>query len=113
MRDKPMEQPLTGWSANEEMVARQAFERAYERALESLIAHLRERVPQLDGAESLWELHDFLSIQRHAIEGRFDFREPGLLFVFAGLLKDDLISLEELQGLEAIKLAKITAMTRV
>jgi hypothetical protein len=108
-----MEQPLTGWSASEETVARQAFERAYERALEGLIAHLRERVPQLDGAESLWELHDFLSIQRHAIEGRFDFREPGLLFVFAGLLKDDLISLEELQGLEAIKLAKITAMTRV
>ena len=63
-----MEQPLTGWSASEEMVARQAFERAYERALEGLIAHLRERVPQLDGAESLWELHDFLSIQRHAIE---------------------------------------------
>ena len=108
-----MEQPLTGWSANEETIARQAFERAYERALDGLIEHLRERLPQLNGAESLWELHDFLSIQRHAMEGRFDFREPGLLFVFAGLLKDQLISLEELQGLEAIKLAKITAMTRV
>jgi hypothetical protein len=108
-----MEQPLTGWSASEETIARQAFERAYERALDGLIEHLRERLPKLDGAESLWELHDFLSIQRHALEGRFDFREPGLLFVFAGLLKDRLISLEELQGLEAIKLAKITAMTRV
>jgi len=108
-----MDQPLTGWSASEEMIARQAFERAYERALDGLIEHLRDRLPQLNGAESLWELHDFLSIQRHAIEGRFDFREPGLLFVFAGLLKDQLISLEELQGLEAIKLAKISAMTRV
>lgn len=108
-----MDQPLTGWSASEEMIARQAFELAYERALAGLIQHLRDRLPQLNGAESLWELHDFLSIQRHAIEGRFDFREPGLLFVFAGLLKDQLISLEELQGLEAIKLAKITAMTRI
>jgi hypothetical protein len=108
-----MDQPLTGWSESEETIARQAFERAYERALASLIQHLRDRLPQLNGAESLWELHDFLSIQRHAIEGRFDFREPGLLFVFAGLLKDQLISLEELQGLEAIKLAKISAMTRV
>ena len=108
-----MDQPLTGWSANEETIARQAFERAYERALDGLIEHLRDRLPQLNGAESLWELHDFLSIQRHAIEGRFDFREPGLLFVFAGLLKDQLISLEELQGLEAIKLAKISAMTRI
>jgi len=108
-----MDQPLTGWSESEETIARQAFERAYERALASLIQHLRDRLPQLNGAESLWELHDFLSIQRHAIEGRFDFREPGLLFVFAGLLKDQLISLEELQGLEAIKLAKISAMTRI
>jgi len=108
-----MDQPLTGWSASEESIARQAFERAYERALDGLIEHLRDRLPQLNGAESLWELHDFLSIQRHAIEGRFDFREPGLLFVFAGLLKDQLISLDELQGLEAIKLAKISAMTRV
>ena len=108
-----MDQPLTGWSASEDTIARQAFERAYERALDGLIEHLRDRLPQLNGAESLWELHDFLSIQRHAIEGRFDFREPGLLFVFAGLLKDQLISLEELQGLEAIKLAKISAMTRI
>jgi Photoprotection regulator fluorescence recovery protein len=108
-----MDQPLTGWSESEETIARQAFERAYERALASLIQHLRDRLPQLSSAESLWELHDFLSIQRHAIEGRFDFREPGLLFVFAGLLKDQLISLEELQGLEAIKLAKISAMTRI
>lgn len=108
-----MDQPLTGWSESEETIARQAFERAYERALDGLIEHLRDRLPQLNGAESLWELHDFLSIQRHAIEGRFDFREPGLLFVFAGLLKDQLISLEELQGLEAIKLAKISAMTRI
>jgi hypothetical protein len=108
-----MDQPLTGWSVNEETIARQAFERAYERALAGLVEHLRDRLTQLNSAESLWELHDFLSIQRHAIEGRFDFREPGLLFVFAGLLKDQLISLEELQGLEAIKLAKNTAMTRV
>jgi hypothetical protein len=113
MGSEPMDQPLTGWSESEETIARQAFERAYERALDGLIEHLRDRLPQLNGAESLWELHDFLSIQRHAIEGRFDFREPGLLFVFAGLLKDQLISLEELQGLEAIKLAKISAMTRV
>ena len=110
---EPMDQPLTGWSESEETIARQAFERAYERALDGLIEHLRDRLTQLKGAESLWELHDFLSIQRHAIEGRFDFREPGLLFVFAGLLKDQLISLEELQGLEAIKLAKISAMTRI
>ena len=108
-----MEQPLTGWSASEETIARQAFERAHERALAGLIEHLRNRLTDLNSAESLWELHDFLSIQRHAMEGRFDFREPGLLCVFAGLLKDQLISLEELQGLEAIKLAKITAMTRV
>ena len=107
-----MDQPLTGWSESEETIARQAFERAYERALDGLIEHLRDRLPQLNGAESLWELHDFLSIQRHVIEGRFDFRSDGILFVFASLVKEGLLQVDELAGLDEEKLTKVKAMSR-
>ena len=64
-------------------------------------------------AEECWKLHDFLSIQRHEIEGRFDFRLSGLLFVFASLVKDGLLQLDELQGLEPDKLNKVAAMARM
>jgi hypothetical protein len=46
------------------------------------------------------------------MEGRFDFQLEGILFVFAGLVKDELLRLEELAGLEREKLSKITAMAR-
>ena len=100
------------WSVEEQSVAQQAFASAQQRAIEGLIHAVRLQAGGLDSVESLWQLHDFLSIQRHAMEGRFDFRLDGILFVFAGLVKDGLLAIDELAGLEADKLAKIRAMAQ-
>lgn len=103
---------LEGWSDSEQAIAREAFEQAYLRAIEQLITSVRGRVAALSSADAVWQLHDFLSIERHTIEGRFSFQFDGILFVFASLVKDGLLQLEELAGLDAEKLAKITAMSR-
>ena len=92
-------------------VDREAFEQAYTRAIEQLIGTLRARTGSLNSAESIWQLHDFLSIERHTIEGRFSFKLEGILFVFASLVKEGLLELDELAGLDREKLAKITAMS--
>ena len=110
--DTMTETRIEGWTAAEQGVAREAFERAYARAVEKLVALVRSRAAELSTAETVWQLHDVLSIERHTIEGRFDFRYEGLLFVFASLVKDKLLQLDELSGLEADKLAKIAAMSR-
>lgn len=91
---------------------REAFARAYARAIASLTEELRRRTAALSSADGIWALHDYLSIERHTIEGRFDFRFEGLLFVFASLVKDNLLVMDELAGLNADKLAKIVAMSR-
>ena len=103
---------LEGWTQGEQTIARDAFDRAYTRSIEQLVLAVRTRSESLDSAERVWELHDFLSIERHTIEGRFDFRPEGILFVFAGLVKDSLLHMDELAGLDAGKLAKIAAMAR-
>ncbi|WP_411868790.1 hypothetical protein [Vulcanococcus limneticus] len=103
---------LEGWTDPEQSVAKEAFERAYGRAVERLVTALRDRAAALHSAESVWQLHDYLSIERHTMEGRFDFRLDGILFVFASLVKDDLLTIDELAGLDAEKLAKIAAMSR-
>lgn len=100
------------WSDQEEAIARAAFDRARVRAMHVLIEAVQRQAGLLDSMESVWNLHDYLSTQRYQIEGRFDFRLDGILFVFAGLLKERLLSLEELEGLDSEKLAKITAMAR-
>lgn len=107
-----IEMMLEGWTEAEQAIARQAFDMAYSRAVDKLVATVRERVGSLDSAETVWQLHDFLSIERHTIEGRFDFRLDGILFVFASLMKDKLLQPDELTGLEAEKLAKIVAMSK-
>jgi hypothetical protein len=103
---------LEGWSEREEAIARDAFERAYGRVVERLVSELQTRSASLSSAETIWALHDFLSIERHTIEGRFDFRLEGILFVFASLVKDNILQLDDLEGLDADKLAKIAAMAR-
>jgi hypothetical protein len=108
-----METELAGWTVEEQNLARRVFDLALRRQVEALIENLRLRAAQLGGAEDIWQFHDFLSIQRHAIEGRMEFRMDGLLFVFAGFVKDGLTSLEELEGLAADKQAKIRAMARM
>lgn len=110
---RTMEMNLAGWTAEEQGIARAAFDLAYARRVSGLIETLRAQVQGISTVDAVWQLHDYLSIQRHEIEGRFDFREPGLLFVFAGLLKYGLVSPEELEGLEPDKLAKIAAMARM
>jgi hypothetical protein len=107
-----MNSMVSVWTDHELTVAREVFERAHGRAVHALIASVRSHADQLDSVESLWQLHDFLSIQRHRIEGRFDFRLEGILFVFAGLVKEGLLEPAELQELDDEKRAKIMAMAR-
>jgi hypothetical protein len=80
--------------------------------VEQLLQQVQSRATELTSADSLWQLHDYLSIQRHTMEGRFDFRLDGILFVFASLVKDSLLQMDELVGLDAEKLAKISAMSQ-
>ena len=107
-----METMLEGWTVSEQSVAREAFDRAYGRAVDKLVVEVRSKSEHLNYAETVWQLHDYLSIERHTIEGRFDFRLDGILFIFASLVKDHLLQIEELAGLDAEKLAKIEAMSR-
>ncbi|NQV11706.1 MAG: hypothetical protein HQ527_11175 [Cyanobacteria bacterium] len=103
---------VNGWSEAEQAIAEQAFNTAYGRAIATLISTVRSQADSISSAESLWQLHDYLSTQRHVIEGRFDMRLDGILFVFANLLKEGLIQLDELSGLDAEKISKIKAMSR-
>ena len=107
-----MDMKLTGWSEPEQAIAKTAFDRAYQRAIDALIAAVRSQVEELTSADAVWQLHDFLSSQRHVIEGRFAFSSEGILFVFASLVKEGLLQIEELQGLDSEKLTKVKAMAR-
>ncbi|MGK7944442.1 MAG: hypothetical protein AB4058_08225 [Microcystaceae cyanobacterium] len=101
------------WSDSEKQAAHNVFKKAYEREIQSIMEDVKQKMAQITNVEELWQLHDFLSAKRHEIDGKYDYRYSMLVFVFAELLKEGWLSLEELQFLEKDKLAKITALARM
>jgi hypothetical protein len=101
------------WTPTEKEIANQAFKRAYDREMLALIEYVQEQSNKIAEIDHVWHLHDFLSARRHQIDGKYDYKYPVLLFVFAELLKEGWLHLEDLEGLEKDKLAKITALSRM
>jgi hypothetical protein len=108
-----MQTTNTEWSMREDQVAKEAFDKALEREAITLIESVQERAREVQDLGDLWKLHDFLSVKRHDIDGKYDYRYSFLIFVFARLIKEGWLRLEELQGLDADKLAKISALTKM
>ena len=101
------------WTDIEKTIARTAFDRAYGREIESLLKQVQEEATTLVELGDLWRLHDFLSAKRHQVEGKYDYQYSALPFVFAGLVKEGWLQLNELEGLSKDKLAKISSLARM
>jgi Photoprotection regulator fluorescence recovery protein len=98
------------WTETEQEIAQQAFDRAYERETKALVEHIRQGVSEVKRLDDIWSLHDFLSARRHDLDGKYDYRFSVLIFVFASLLKEGWLSLDDLNGLTVDKIAKIKSL---
>ncbi|MBF2064299.1 MAG: hypothetical protein IGS39_07735 [Calothrix sp. C42_A2020_038] len=103
----------TQWSQTEQKVAKAAFDKAYKREINALIQQVREQAKEISELDDMWNMHDFLSARRHEIDGKYDYRYSVLIFVFARLLKEGWLRLDELEGLETDKIKKVTALSRM
>jgi hypothetical protein len=108
-----MQKIETEWSPAEQEVAQEAFNRAYARETAALIHRVRTEAGTIAKLDDLWHLHDFLSARRHELDGKYDYTYSELLFVFARLIKDGWLQIEELKELNRDKLAKIAALVRM
>lgn len=101
------------WSEREKQAAKAVFESAYQREIKSLMEEVKRKASEITEIDQVWRLHDFLSARRHEIDGKYDYDYSNLIFVFAQLLNEKWLSLEELQTLERDKLTKIAALARM
>lgn len=101
------------WSDTEKKIADEAFKKAYNQETKTLINQIRSKASEIVELDDLWHLHDLLSARRHQIDGKYDYRYSVLIFVFAQLIKEGWLHLDDLKGLEPEKLAKITALARM
>ncbi len=108
-----MQQADIQWSPDEKKIAESALKRAYDREIAAMMSCVRETANQIAQVEDVWQLHDFLSARRHDIDGKYDEREPFLIFTLSKLIKDKLLDITELEGLAADKRAKVSVLTRM
>jgi len=95
------------WSKREKTVAKRAFENAYEKECQDLIQQIQKKANEAKDPADLWRLYDFLRKRIKEIEGKYDYRYSMLIFVFARLMKEGWITVNEIEGLSEDKIAKI------
>jgi hypothetical protein len=99
------------WSSQEEEIAQEAFNKAYEREITALMQEVERQAKKVEAPEDLWHLHDLLSAKRHEIDGKYHYDTSTLLFILAELVQGGWLKLHELEGLEKDKVSKIKALT--
>ena len=98
------------WSKTEKKKARETFEKAYRRECAELARKIRVKAKELSGPDDIWRLHDFLTKERRELYHKYDYRYSVLIFVFATLIKEGWLSLEELDGVGEDKTSQIAAL---
>lgn len=101
------------WSSKEREIAQKALETAFQRESDMMISLIREKSSEISCLDDLWKLHDFLSARRHDIDGKYDDSQSMFVFVFARLIKEGWLTLDELEGLDRAKVSKVSLMTRM
>jgi hypothetical protein len=91
------------WSPAEKKAAHAAFQSALSRER----AAIRSRVVSLlrdgnDGTE-IWAIRDYLNVKAREIDQKYDFRYSVLVSVFARLLAQGWLTMEDLAGLDDAK----------
>ncbi len=95
------------WSNSEKKIARQAFERAYQRECDAIQKRVSAMIAKLTNAHDIWRVHDFLSRKRREVDNKYDYRYSVLIFVFARLLREGWLDESDLDGLQEDKVSAI------
>ena len=101
------------WSKTEKEAARRAFDLASERDTQAIRAEVEAMLRNSKDARVVWRIEDYLYERRQEHDRVFDYRYSVLIFVFAGLLRESLLSEEELAGIGQEKLEAIRTMLSI
>jgi Photoprotection regulator fluorescence recovery protein len=92
------------WSSTEKAIARRCFDRALQRELNEAIQSTKEMAAKIRHASELWELEHHLTQLRKEIDRKYEYKYSTLILVFADLIQDGQLGLEDLRGLSEDKL---------
>jgi len=101
------------WSKTQKEAARRAFDLASERDTEAIRREVEGMLRNSKDARVVWRIEDYLYERRREHDRVFDYRYSVLIFVFAGLVRESLLSEEELEGIGEEKVEAIRTMLSI
>jgi hypothetical protein len=101
------------WNDTEKKLAHQIFDIALKRELSLRLQVIKEKAKEATQFEDLWDIEEYLQKSRKEIDHKYDFRYSQLLLVFAVLLREGKIGIEELNGLGQSKFDKIRTIANI
>ncbi len=93
------------WSKAEKIIAKEAFNNAYQRECNNIIKEIKEY--KLKKPEDIWSLSKMLKEREKEINNIYDYRYSQLTFVFGILIKRGFLSIDELDGFSEDKVEQI------
>ena len=92
------------WSKPEKSVARRAYDAAFQRECDAVRSKVRELIDAASEPQDVWRIHDYLTDKRDEVDSKYDYRYSVLPFVFARLVREGWLTMEELAELGQDKL---------
>ena len=78
--------------------------------MDDIRQELTDRISSSKTPADIWALHNYLTRRRDIIDRRYDYRYSVLIRVFASLIHDGYLELQDLQGLSADKIEILKRM---
>lgn len=98
------------WSKSQKKHARELFDLALDREYKSLLEEINAL--RIESRDEVWELRDRLNQKAKEMDRKYDYRYSQLIFVFAQLLHEGYLSLDEISVLGEEKLEEIRSYYR-
>ena len=95
------------WSPAEKKKAREAFDKAYQKECDVMIAKLKKMIKTTKKPDDIWRICDYLTEQRDRTDEKYDYRYSVLIFVFARLIKEGWLKESDLEGIGKDKIEKV------
>ncbi len=99
------------WSPSQKAAARKAFDQALNTELSDIIQETKRRAAVIHEPSQLWELEDWLAARRKDIDRKYDYRYSVLPSVFAILVAEGRLAVDDLQGIGEEKVDIIRQFT--
>jgi hypothetical protein len=101
------------WSSREKKIARAAYDKAYKIEMRRIQEAVYEKTKNFKEGNDVWRLHDYITQKRREIDEKYDYRYSVLIFVLGRLLREGLISDEDLEGLSQDKVTMIRRVLEI